>query len=80
MCRSGAAALVLVVQACYSLDTEYRPAITFVVVQKRHNTRLFPLRGGPQVSLPCHLRLLLHQCTTSCLHSLMLSDTLQSSC
>ncbi|KAK3281973.1 Protein argonaute-3 [Cymbomonas tetramitiformis] len=27
--------------ACAQLDEEYRPPITFVVVQKRHNTRLF---------------------------------------
>nr|CCA23985.1 Argonaute1 (AGO1) putative [Albugo laibachii Nc14] len=27
--------------ACASLEKDYMPAITFVVVQKRHNTRLF---------------------------------------
>ncbi|GFR49920.1 hypothetical protein Agub_g12029, partial [Astrephomene gubernaculifera] len=29
-------------KACLDLEANYRPAITFVVVQKRHNTRLFP--------------------------------------
>eukprot|EP00967_Tisochrysis_lutea_P099944 scaffold148723_cov15-Tisochrysis_lutea.AAC.1 len=33
--------------ACASLDPSYKPAITFVVVQKRHNTRLLPTREGP---------------------------------
>ena len=28
-------------QACMDLEKEYRPGITFVVVQKRHHTRLF---------------------------------------
>jgi len=34
-------------KACASLDPSYKPAITFVVVQKRHNTRLLPTREGP---------------------------------
>ena len=29
-------------RACRELEEGYRPAITFVVVQKRHNTRLLP--------------------------------------
>lgn len=29
-------------QACASLQADYQPRITFVVVQKRHHTRLFP--------------------------------------
>ncbi|KAI5084533.1 hypothetical protein GOP47_0000702 [Adiantum capillus-veneris] len=29
-------------KACASLDTNYQPRVTFVVVQKRHHTRLFP--------------------------------------
>ncbi|CAG8624943.1 1984_t:CDS:2 [Funneliformis caledonium] len=29
--------------ACASLDANYKPSITFVVIQKRHHTRLFPV-------------------------------------
>jgi len=32
--------------ACLSLDRSYRPAITFVIVRKRHHTRIFPAAGG----------------------------------
>ncbi|KAF8058950.1 AGO1 [Scenedesmus sp. PABB004] len=41
-------------QACYSLEEGYCPPITFVVVQKRHNTRLFPAdRAGADNSGNC---------------------------
>ncbi|KAF9930836.1 Eukaryotic translation initiation factor 2C [Linnemannia zychae] len=30
--------------ACTTLDANYRPTITFVVVQKRHHARFFPMR------------------------------------
>jgi len=33
--------LLAVRQACMKLEDEYRPGITFIVVQKRHHTRLF---------------------------------------
>jgi len=33
-------------QAFASLGDDYQPPITFVVVQKRHNTRLFPARDS----------------------------------
>jgi eukaryotic translation initiation factor 2C len=29
-------------QACASLEEGYLPPVTFIVVQKRHHTRLFP--------------------------------------
>lgn len=29
-------------QACASLEPNYQPPVTFIVVQKRHHTRLFP--------------------------------------
>jgi len=33
-------------QACNSLEADYLPPVTFVVVQKRHHTRLFPMDHG----------------------------------
>ncbi|EFJ46144.1 Argonaute-like protein [Volvox carteri f. nagariensis] len=33
-------------KACRELEESYRPAITFIVVQKRHNTRLLPADGA----------------------------------
>uniref|UniRef100_A0A224Z6J5 Protein argonaute-1 n=3 Tax=Ixodoidea TaxID=297308 RepID=A0A224Z6J5_9ACAR len=33
--------LLAVREACLKLETDYKPGITFVVVQKRHHTRLF---------------------------------------
>ncbi|GLC73149.1 Protein argonaute-3 [Pleodorina starrii] len=37
---------VAIVQACSEVEPGYRPDITFIVVQKNHNTRLLPV-GGP---------------------------------
>ncbi|GAX75594.1 hypothetical protein CEUSTIGMA_g3038.t1 [Chlamydomonas eustigma] len=34
-------------KACLNLEQTYNPAVTFVVVQKRHNTRLLPKADGP---------------------------------
>ncbi|KAJ9178015.1 hypothetical protein P3X46_009935 [Hevea brasiliensis] len=33
-------------KACCSLEEGYLPPVTFIVVQKRHHTRLFPVDGG----------------------------------
>jgi len=32
--------------ACLSLDPTYRPSLTFIVVQKRHHARFFPMNQG----------------------------------
>ncbi|XP_047314074.1 protein argonaute MEL1-like [Impatiens glandulifera] len=37
-------------KACSSLEENYLPRITFVVVQKRHHTRLFPMTHGDRHS------------------------------
>lgn len=31
-------------RACTSLQSDYQPRVTFLVVQKRHHTRFFPTR------------------------------------
>nr|CAD7397522.1 unnamed protein product [Timema cristinae] len=36
--------LTAIRQACQSLEQDYKPSITFLVVQKRHHTRFFPTR------------------------------------
>ncbi|KAI8591303.1 Piwi domain-containing protein [Geranomyces variabilis] len=38
------AELEAVRHACLSLDSDYRPTITFILVQKRHHARFFPIR------------------------------------
>lgn len=32
---------IITIQACASLEPNYQPPVTFIVVQKRHHTRLF---------------------------------------
>jgi eukaryotic translation initiation factor 2C len=36
--------------ACMKIHNDYKPAITFVVVQKRHHTRFFPARSDDFVN------------------------------
>ncbi|XP_071730803.1 protein argonaute MEL1-like [Rutidosis leptorrhynchoides] len=37
-------------KACVSLEEDYMPRVTFIVVQKRHHTRLFPMNHGDRAS------------------------------
>ena len=42
----GCFIVLLWFQACVSLEENYLPRVTFIVVQKRHHTRLFPANHG----------------------------------
>lgn len=44
--------------ACSSLHQDYKPPITFLVVQKRHHTRFFPQNKDADGILPLILLLL----------------------
>lgn len=37
-------------EACIKLEKDYQPGITFIVVQKRHHTRLFCTDKNERVS------------------------------
>ncbi|KAL8259865.1 hypothetical protein R6Q59_027818 [Mikania micrantha] len=37
-------------KACVSLEENYLPPVTFIVVQKRHHTRFFPVKHGDRAS------------------------------
>lgn len=45
--------LLAIREACISLEKEYQPGITYIVVQKRHHTRLFCADRNERVSR-CH--------------------------
>lgn len=45
--------LLAIREACISLEKEYQPGITYIVVQKRHHTRLFCADRNERVSTPC---------------------------
>uniref|UniRef100_A0A8D3CZW2 Protein argonaute-1 n=1 Tax=Scophthalmus maximus TaxID=52904 RepID=A0A8D3CZW2_SCOMX len=45
--------LLAIREACISLEKDYQPGITYIVVQKRHHTRLFCADRNERVSLPC---------------------------
>ena len=36
-------------EACQTISSGYKPAITFVIVQKRHHTRMFPVNRNDEV-------------------------------
>ena len=38
-------------EACEELQRDYRPAITFIVVQKRHHARFFPISDRDKVKV-----------------------------
>lgn len=42
--------LLAVREACISLEKDYQPGITYIVVQKRHHTRLFCADRNERVS------------------------------
>lgn len=44
--------LLAIREACISLEKEYQPGITYIVVQKRHHTRLFCADRNERVSPP----------------------------
>ena len=41
---------MLMFQACISLEENYMPPVTFIVVQKRHHTRFFPVKHDDRTS------------------------------
>lgn len=43
--------LLAIREACIKLEKDYQPGITFVVVQKRHHTRLFCMDRNERVSM-----------------------------
>jgi len=42
--------LLAIREACIALEKEYQPGITYIVVQKRHHTRLFCADRNERVS------------------------------
>uniref|UniRef100_A0A8C2PIY5 Uncharacterized protein n=1 Tax=Capra hircus TaxID=9925 RepID=A0A8C2PIY5_CAPHI len=44
--------LLAIREACIKLEKDYQPGITFIVVQKRHHTRLFCTDKNERVSVP----------------------------
>ena len=49
-------------KACAKLEAGYKPPITFIVVQKRHHTRLFPDNPQDEVNVEFSLFLLVYLC------------------
>lgn len=49
-CQVAWPELIAIRKACISLEEDYRPGITYIVVQKRHHTRLFCSDKAERVS------------------------------
>ena len=45
--------LLAIREACISLEKDYQPGITYIVVQKRHHTRLFCADRNERVRSGC---------------------------
>lgn len=45
--------LLAIREACIKLEKDYQPGITFIVVQKRHHTRLFCTDKNERVCSSC---------------------------
>lgn len=62
----------LIYQACASLEPNYQPPVTFVVVQKRHHTRLFANNHADQRSVDRSGNILPGQTLSSCYFSIVI--------
>ena len=61
--------LLAIREACINLEKDYQPGITYIVVQKRHHTRLFCADRNERVSLIPHTQ------THILSHTHILTDT-----
>lgn len=59
--------LLAIREACIKLEKDYQPGITFVVVQKRHHTRLFCMDRNERVSIVGRA----HKCETKMIQLLI---------
>ena len=59
--------LIAIRKACISLEEDYRPGITYIVVQKRHHTRLFcsdkaeRVSGSSLLMFTCNVMIFYHE-------------------
>nr|AAN75581.1 argonaute 4 protein [Mus musculus] len=57
--------LIAIRKACISLEEDYRPGITYIVVQKRHHTRLFCADKMERVCQPLYSKSSSSSCSSS---------------